>query len=410
MKQYEILNAGYQEENSRFSHGAGCNLYDENGIEYIDMAMGAGSLILGHTPQKTLEALHKQSRQGTIFLQNNSVIQQLSQTVSERIPKHLTKHVYCNSGSEATQRAVRIARAATNKSVIASFQGGWHGMNEWTLSENSDRFVDNKSLSSIGIPNSALKETLLLPYNNEDTWKALQQHANVIAAVIIEPVQGSNPQKNIQPFLKKLEKMCKTLNIILIFDEMITGFRLHLGGGACYFDIKPDIATYGKILGGGLPIGMVAISNDIYEKTFLDPNKRMLTGGTFSANPLSAATGNATLDKLNKQSYQELNRLGALFRELANEQLNYYKIPFKAEGIGSISRIYFTNQPIKNRKERDQLEINNGLQAKFRQHLWRNKVIWPNNGIICNALCQTDELIEHVITRVINAAKELSIN
>ena len=405
MKEYEILNGGYQAQYTKFSRGSGCYLYDENNVEYIDMVMGAGSLILGHANEQVVNAIQEQSQHGSIFLQNNDKVQQLSQSIAEKIPEHLTKYIYCNSGSEATQRAVRIARAATNKSVIASFQGGWHGMNEWTLLDDGGRFgATNQSLPTRGIPDGALKETLSLPYNSENTFTLLRKHADVIAAVIIEPLQGSNPQPEIKYYLQKLEETCTDLNIILIFDEIITGFRINSGGGANYFSIKPDIATYGKILGGGLPIGMVAISDDIHHKTFLDPNKSMLTGGTFSANPLSAAAGNAAIIQLDEHSYKKLDGLGALFRQLANEKFVHFNIPFKADGLGSISRIYFTDQPFKNREERDQLEIKNSLQSQFKTKLWEKKIIWPTNGIICNALCQTNELIQHVVEQVVDTA------
>jgi glutamate-1-semialdehyde 2,1-aminomutase len=409
MNSFEILNHGYQSNHLEFSYGSGSHLYDESETAYIDMALGSGSLILGHAPSAIVNTINKQSQLGTLFLQNNNSTQQLSQRVCDKIPKHLTKHIYCNSGSEATQRAVRIARAATNKTVIASFQGGWHGMNEWTLHDDGGRFgINSSSLPSLGIPTSVMNETLSLPYNNEECWSILERHADVIAAVIIEPLQGSNPQPDIKSFLKKLEQVCNQLNIILIFDEIITGFRLHPGGGASYFDIKPDIATYGKILGGGLPIGLVTISEAIHSKTFLDTNKTMLTGGTFSANPLSTATGTEVLSHLNAASYETLNSLGTLFRQLTNEKFEHYNIPFRARGLGSISRIYFTDKPVRNRAERDLFEIDAKLQIKFRQLLWQSRVIWPANGIICQALCQSNQLIEEITNHIIDAAKNLS--
>lgn len=407
MNQYNILNPGYGLEDTQFIKGKGSYLYSKNGDKYIDMSMGAGALILGHAPEKIITAVEKQLNKGTLFLQNNTIVQKLSEQISKRIPEYLKHHIYCNTGSEATQRAVRLARAASGKMHIASFQGGWHGMNEWTLLDDGGRFGDRIVKPYSGIPEVALDYSILLPYNDDSIWLKLEENANKLAAIIIEPIQGSNPQPQIYNYLEKLITVCNKLNIMVIFDEVITGFRFGKGGVAKAFKLTPDIVTYGKVLGGGLPIGLVAFNHQVHQKTFNNPDNKILTGGTFSANPLSAASALATLNELNESLYTDIDKLAKYFRKKLNELFKSNHIPFKADGIYSISRVYFTDHTIKNRQERDEYELPSHLQLKFRELLWEKNIIWPNNGIVCFSITHNIRLIDTVITEIITAAKQV---
>jgi glutamate-1-semialdehyde 2,1-aminomutase len=409
-KAFNILNGGYSSDNPIFLKGQRNKLQAEDGEWYIDMAMGAGSLIFGHGEKDIVDAISSQAQHSSILLQNNTIIQDFSQKIATFVPSYLNKFVFCNTGSEATQRAVRLARAATGKTHIASFQGGWHGMNEWTLLDDGGRFGETKIKSYAGIPQVALNHSVLLPYNCDLVWQLLEENAGKLAAIIIEPIQGSNPQSNIRLYLEKLIAYCKSLEILVIFDEVITGFRLAQGGASEDFRLKADIVTYGKILGGGLPIGMVACSERVFQKTFAVPSKSILTGGTFSANPLTAAAGLATLKKLNDDLYLKLNALGEHFRQELNNGFKLHGIPFKADGYKSINRVYFTDQSIRNRAERDKLELPAEKQNQFRKSLYEQKVIWPTNGVICLSSSLDIVTLDEVIEKVIIAAKNTLVS
>lgn len=396
---YWIRNSGYSPKDKIFVKSEGHYIFDQEGRPFLDLAMGAGSLIFGHSPQFIQQALSQQASCGTIFLQNNLNIQNLSEVISQRIPAQLSNHIYCNSGSEATQRALRLARAATGKMKIASFHGGWHGMNEWTLLDNGGRF-DTSVKPYEGIPPEILKYSVLLPYNSKDTFTELEKNSSDLAAIIIEPLQGSNPQPQIASFLRELVGYCNKKNILVIFDEIITGFRLHSGGAAQLFGIVPDIATYGKVLGGGLPVGLVTFNESVCAKTFDIPDKRILTGGTFSANPFVALAGLATLKKLSSDVYLDLNFIGEYFRERMNSAFVKNSLPLYADGVGSISRIYFTPTKINNREERDKLEMSPDVQRQFRLSLEKKNILWPTNGILCHSTCFTKEIANTVVDEV----------
>ncbi|MCF2948111.1 aminotransferase class III-fold pyridoxal phosphate-dependent enzyme [Paraglaciecola aquimarina] len=403
---FKILNGGYNQSNQQFVKGVKNTLTSLDGENYIDMTMGAGSLIFGHADEDIVKAIEQQAKCSPIYLQNNPVIQALGQKVSEFLPDNLSNYIFCNTGSEATQRAIRLARAATGKMHIASFQGGWHGMNEWTLLDDGGRFGETKIRSYAGIPDSALEYSLLLPYNDESIWPTLKENADKLAAIIIEPIQGSNPQPAIKDYLTKLVKHCRSLGILVIFDEIITGFRVAKGGASQAFNLEADIVTYGKVLGGGLPMGLVACNQFVYDNTFAEPTKSILTGGTFSANPLSAAAGLATLNKLTDEVYARISDLSDYFRNSLNQTFQKLDIPFMANGYQSISRIYFTNKPIQNRKQRDALECPAHVQSKFREELWKAGIIWPTNGIVCMPATQTKSTLDTVITHVMNCAQK----
>lgn len=402
---YKILNPGYSAEHRQFEKGHGNYLFTSDSDRYIDMAMGAGSLIFGHADPDVSKAIEQQAARSPIFLQNNGAVQALTEGISKVIPDYLSNFVYCNTGSEATQRAVRLARAATGKMHIASFQGGWHGMNEWTLLDDGGRFGATPITSYAGIPNVALQYSMLLPYNEETIWEILAQNADKLAAVIIEPIQGSNPQQDIANFLTKLISTCKHHGILVIFDEVITGFRISKGGATELFGLDADIVTYGKVIGGGLPMGIVAFSEEIFDRTFACPEKSILTGGTFSANPLSSAAGLATLNKLSFETYEHLQQLSEYFRDRLNKSFLEAELPFSAGGFKSVNRVYFTNKSFKNRQQRDALEMAPNLQARFRTYLWDKKIIWPGNGIVCLPTTQTKEILDYVADEVLLAAK-----
>lgn len=407
MADRQILNAGYEERDDAFERAEGNYIHREDGKRFLDLALGAGSLIMGHADPDIVAAVQRQVAAGTIYLQNSAQSHQLAEALADFIPTVLPHYIFCNSGSEATQRAVRYARAATGKAVIASFEGGWHGMNEWTLFENGRDFAIGEGRAFDGIPDIVSQASICLPYNDISALNYLIANADQIAAIIIEPIQGSNPQPQIGTYLHALMSSCREHGILVIFDELISGFRLAPGGAAERMELMPDIACYGKILGGGLPMGMVAISENVHARTFGSADKSMLTGGTFSANPLSCAAGLALLNRLESDAYRRLQKLGDYFRRVVNKALYDEGIPFHCDGVGSITRLYFCREEVKSRADRDAKQISVVQQHVFHQAMKAQAVLWPSNGILCHALTQNETLYDALAVQIVVAAREV---
>ncbi|MGU5646344.1 aminotransferase class III-fold pyridoxal phosphate-dependent enzyme [Aeromonas caviae] len=403
MDKYVIHHPGYNANTERYIAAEGAFLIKENGAAVFDAGLGAGSQILGHCHNTIVDALKRQVGKGILFLNNNPQIHLLAEQLCSVIPKKLNNFVFCNSGSEATQRAIRYARAATSKNKIASFHGGWHGMNEWTLQDDGSRFGNKDARLPSGIPLSILEHSILLPYNDDQAFEILSKNKEHLAAVCIEPIQGSNPRGDIIPFLQHLEKLCKDNNILIIYDEIITGFRLGIGGACEKWSLNPDIVTYGKILGGGLPVGLVAFTDEISQLTFTDKEKRMLSGGTFSANPLMATAACAVINCLKSRDYSVIDNLASILREQTNKQLIEMKMPCRLSGEASINRLYFTDQPVQNRAHRDRMELDSNFQHRFRENMMKLDVLWPTNGIIFTGFCHDEKIIADLSLKIVSA-------
>ena len=408
-KNYRIHNNGYDIVNEPvIASSQGSFLISISGEKYFDPGLGAGSQILGYSNKQITSTIKNQIEKGSIYLHNNLNIQLFTEKLTEILPSQFTNFVYCNSGSEATQRALRIARVATGRKKIAYFHGGWHGMNEWTMNNDGERFGKFFISREDGIPKTLKKNSILLPYNDDRAFDIIQAYSNELACIIVEPVQGSNPRNDITDFLDKIQQICKKFDILFILDEIITGFRLGIGGASKLWNLSPDIITYGKIIGGGLPIGLVSLTNEIACRSFGDTNKFVPTGGTFSANPLVATAGLSVLNILGAKDYNYINQLGDLLRSLVNSYYKKYGIPLSVIGTNSISRIVFTNQKFKNRMERDYLEQGTqNKQIEFRKKMLDKNILWPNNGILFTGFCNTKNQIEKFATKINETSHEV---
>ena len=408
-KNYSIHNNGYDIVNEPvIASSQGSFLISISGEKYFDPGLGAGSQILGYSNKQITSAIKNQIEKGSIYLHNNLNIQLFTEKLTEILPSQFTNFVYCNSGSEATQRALRIARVATGRKKIAYFHGGWPGLNEWTMNNDGERFGKFFIPREDGIPNTLKKNSILLPYNDDKAFEIIQAYSNELACIIVEPVQGSNPRNDITDFLDKIQQICKKFDILFILDEIITGFRLGIGGASKLWNLSPDIITYGKIIGGGLPIGLVSLTNEIACRSFGDTNKFVPTGGTFSANPLVATAGLSVLNILGAKDYNYINQLGDLLRSLVNSYYKKYGIPLSVIGTNSISRIVFTNQKFKNRMERDYLEQGTqNKQIEFRKKMLDKNILWPNNGILFTGFCNTKNQIEKFATKINETSHEV---
>jgi len=367
-----------------------CHIETDKGIKLIDTTMGSGAQIIGHN-NPLIKKIGKQIKRGTIYTIPNIRTSEVNFYLKEYVnPDFHEEYVFCNSGTEANMRAIRLARAYTGKNLIGRFHGGWHGGLDGFLREHSD----NK-----GIPLATDNLFAVLPYNDD---KCFERITSDMAAIIVEPTQGSNPRSDIKEFLKKLRDHCTKVGVLLIFDEVMTGFRLSANGGSGVFDVRPDIITYGKVLGGGFPIGAVGAKADIIK------TKDVFYGGTFSANPLSMYAAKLTLKTIiNKEyiEYDKINYAGELFRNELNDFFIKFGIKMRAMGCGSVNRIIFTDKFIKNRADRDQLEPKNAQEA-FSDKLKRLGVFVNGNGLYHFSMSHTPDVMRKLIN-IIKSATEV---
>jgi glutamate-1-semialdehyde 2,1-aminomutase len=325
--------------------GSGSHMFDEDDNEYIDYCMSWGPLILGHADKDVIKAVIEAAKSGTSFGTPNRYEVGIAEMVISRFPS-IERIRFVSSGTEAAMSAIRLARGCTGRDKIIKFDGCYHGHADYLL------VAGGSGLATFGIPDSAgvtkdnAKDTIVAPYNDPDSLEqALKKEQNNIAAVIMEPVPCNYglipPKKN---YLKEVRNLCDKHGVLLIFDEVITGFRLAKGGAQEYFGVKPDITAFGKIIGGGLPVGAYGASKKIMAK--IAPDGPVYQAGTLSGNPLAMAAGIATLKKLNANAYKLLGRNAQKFRELLQPALDRYSGKILFLQMESIFALYFTDKKI----------------------------------------------------------------
>ncbi|MBU3821781.1 glutamate-1-semialdehyde 2,1-aminomutase [Flavobacteriaceae bacterium XHP0103] len=325
----------------------GAYLFDEDGNKLIDYINSWGPMILGHAHEPVVNAVIEKAKKGTSFGAPTEIETQIAELAVSMVP-NVDKIRFVNSGTEACMSAVRLARGVTGKDKIIKFAGCYHG--------HSDSFLiqAGSGASTFGTPNSpgvtpgTAKDTLLARYNDIDNVKQLiEANPNEVACIIIEPVAGNMgcvPPK--EGFLQGLRSLCDTHNILLIFDEVMTGFRLAKGGAQELFGIKADIVCFGKVIGGGLPVGAFAARNEIMNH--LAPLGPVYQAGTLSGNPLAMAAGLAMLSELNNDAkiFERLaNKTEYLHKGIANV-LNKNKITHTINRVGSMISVHFAKEQV----------------------------------------------------------------
>jgi len=324
----------------------GSRLYDVDGNEYIDFWMGHYALILGHSPPKVMRKVKHQLDGGTHFGTAHELEVALAEQVVKMVPSAQMVR-FANSGTEAMMYATRLARTVTQRDRIGKFEGGWHGGYDALHIAVKPPF---NAPESSGLTRGVLKDTVVLPFNKtEPARKALKKEK--LAAVFIEPILGSGGGIPAQiDFLKELRELCSENGTLLVFDEVITGFRLAPGGAQQFFRVKPDITVLGKILGGGFPIGALAASREIMEH--INPliyERPMFSfhGGTFSANPITMTAGLATLHLLKDgKLINRLNKKGDYLRRQLEDVFERKKVDVQVTGLGSLWHTHFTKEKI----------------------------------------------------------------
>ncbi len=326
---------------------AGSRITDADGRSYIDYVMSWGPLIHGHAPRSLTKALAAAARKGTSFGAPTELEVQLAELVQTLMPS-LEMVRFVSSGTEATMSAVRVARAHTRRDKIIKFEGCYHG--------HADEFLvqAGSGLTTLGVPTSpgvtraSAADTLLATYNDLPSVQRLcEGFADQIAALIVEPIAGNMGVVLPQPrFLQGLRELCNRYRILLVFDEVISGFRVASGGAQGWSGVVPDLTCLGKIIGGGLPVGAYGGREDLMR--LVAPAGPVYQAGTLSGNPLAMTAGLWSLKRLSKGLYGQLNRLGARLAEGLADAARGAGVPVQVNGIGSALTPFFTASPVTN--------------------------------------------------------------
>jgi len=346
----------------------------KNGKKLLDTTFCSGTLLLGHANKIINKQIKKKIDLGLAYAIPNIHTDKYS-IILKKIFKNYSKFLMCGSGSDAIIKSIRIARAITNKEYIVMAKGSWHGSVDQTLFDHDDK---KKRTLSKGLTKDTIKKIILVPYNDfEKTKKIINKYKSKIALVLLEPIQQEIPSIYNETYIKKTYDLCKKINILIGFDEMITGMRVNKFSVHQKLNIKPDLCTVGKIIGGGLPIGVIGLTKNI-EKKLQIKNNKVFFGGTFSGNPLVAQTGYKTLDyiyKNKKKIYFRLEKLSKHFETKMNLFYNDNNIEMKIIRYDSIIKIIYTKKKIKNKKEKKIIE------DKFQEKIKNLRKFTFDNGV-----------------------------
>lgn len=350
------------------SHGKGSRIFDVSGNEYVDWLMGSGPMILGHAHPAITEAVIKAVENGSTFFATNDKAVELAEVMVNAVP--CAEQVrYTTSGTDACFNAMRACRAFTGKEKILKFEGGFHGTSDYALMSltppASVEYPQSKA-SSGGIPKAIEDLMLIAPYNDLATTETIiNAHLDDIAAVIVEPIQRVIAPK--PGFLQGLSDLTKRHNIPLIFDEVVTSFRLAYGGAQEFYGVTPDLCTVGKIMGGGYPLAAILGRADIlsvFDRRASDSDTYVNQIGTLNGNPIACAAGLATLDVMQEEgTYEKIYSAGAAIRKALVDICNENGVPVQSCGEDAIFDIYFSEQPVSN--YRDTLAADGVMMTRF---------------------------------------------
>lgn len=329
------------------SHAKGAYLYDVDGNRYVDFISSWGPLILGHAYEPVINAVIEKAKLGTSFGMPTAIETELAALAVKMVPG-IEKIRFVNSGTEACMSAIRLARGFTGKDKIIKFKGCYHGHSDAFLIQAGSGAVTFGAPSSPGVTKGTAKDTLLADYNDlEGIYQLVEEHKGSIAAIIIEPVAGNmgciSPS---QAFIQGLRSICTKEDILLVFDEVMTGFRLAAGGAQELLDVRADILCFGKVIGGGLPVGAFAAKTEIM--SHLAPEGAIYQAGTLSGNPLAMSAGLAMLQALDlePQIFKSLAEKTAYLHKGMEAVLVRHKIPHTINRVGSMMSVHFTTEAV----------------------------------------------------------------
>jgi glutamate-1-semialdehyde 2,1-aminomutase len=390
----------------------GARIWDADDNEFLDCMLGFSVMILGNAPDEVEAAIREALPRGTHYGQCHEHEYSFAKLFCDMAPG-VEKVTFCNSGTEATMYALRLARATTGRPLVAKFEGGYHGTHDLlAVSFGRPRpapdlngpIEDPAALpESPGLAEGAWKDTIVLPFNHPAAFDKIRRHASRLAAVIVEPVQGAAGTIPAgREFLSELRRVTREVGAFLIFDEVITGFRLAPGGAQEFYGVIPDVSTYGKVAGGGLPFGAVGGSAEAMRLMEYDVDfaRSILVAGTFNGNPLTTAAGTAVLRRLREepQLYSRLNAMGERFRSEINRFAQEKDYPAIATGVGSMFSMHAVRGPVNS--VRDLREGNRAANAGLGLLYRKNGLhITPSHGFMSAAHADED------ITRLIEIYK-----
>lgn len=354
-----------------------CYLYDEDGNKYLDFVGSWGPMILGHSNKQITEAIKKQSSRGISFGAPTKNELEIAKLIKSYVPS-IEKLRMVNSGTEATMSCIRLARGTTNRNIIIKFVGCYHGHVDSLLVKAGSGLATLGVPDSPGIPEELSKLTITIPYNDNNAVKeAFNKHAKDIAAVIVEPIAGNmgfiEPNED---FLQNLRQVCTENKSILIFDEVMTGFRVARGGAQELFNIDPDLTALGKIVGGGLPVGVYGGKKEIMDN--IAPDGPIYQAGTLSGNPIAVSAGTALLKQLKDQKiYEKLEKNAKNFLKIIKDYCDQNKIPFSFSARGGMFGFFFSKNLPKNFDEVESTDID-FFKKFFRGMLEENIYLPPS--------------------------------
>ncbi|WP_120504094.1 aspartate aminotransferase family protein [Sulfitobacter mediterraneus] len=386
------------------ARGEGSHVWDEDGNEYIDYLIGSGPMLLGHGHPEVMEAVLEQLPKGMTFFANNAKGVELAEAIVEAVP--CCEQVrFVASGGEADMYAIRLARAHTGRNKILKFEGGYHGMSaeaQMSLAPSERVNFPQAVPDSAGIPQGVADQMLIAPYNDLAAVEALLNEHKDVAAIIAEPLQRIIPA---QPgYLQGLRDLCYKNHVLLIFDEIVTGFRLAYGGAQERYGVTPDICTLGKIIGGGFPLAALGASAEImqhFDKTIVGADKWLMQLGTLSGNPIAAAAGLKTMEVLRREgSYDTLRAIGKSLQDMQSDALTKAGVPHQICGDETLFDIFFTKAACRDYRsaKHDDPTQNTTYNASLRKN-----GIFKSPGKLYPSLAVTKVDLEHTKDAVLKA-------
>lgn len=390
--------------------GKGARVWDEDGNEFIDYLIGSGPMVLGHGHPEVLEAVAEQLAKGMTFFANNARGIELAEVLVEAVPC-ADQVRYVSTGGEADMYAMRLARAFTGRDKVLKFEGGYHGMTGEALMSLAPKTLVNFPQAvpdSAGIPESVRDGMLIAPFNDAEFARQLiAEHAGDIACVIVEPLQRLIPPE--PGFLEALRAETQKHGIVLIFDEVVTGFRLAYGGAQEAYGVIPDLCTLGKIIGGGFPLAAIAGKAGImahFDRAMVGDKGFTFQIGTLSGNPVASVAGLKTLEILKRPgSYEQLRAKGQRLMDSFSTHLDGFGIPHQIVGDPVLYDVVFTEKPV--RDYRDVLKGDARKATVFNQSLRASGILKPDSKLYAS-LALTDADIDETDAAIAKAAAHLT--
>ena len=390
-----------------FERGKGSKLYDIDGNEYIDCVSSWGPLIFGHADSDTLAAVNDSASRGTSYGAPTLIETEMANAIKDMVPS-VEKVRMVNSGTEATMSAIRLARGYTNKEKIIKFSGNYHGHGDSFLIKAGSGAVTLGLPDSPGVTKNIAKDTLIANFNNiESVEKLFNDNSKNIAAVIVEPIAGNmGLVKPLKTFLQDLRNLCNKFKSVLIFDEVMTGFRVAAGGAQELYGVHPDLTTLGKIIGGGLPVGAYGGKEEIMN--LLAPEGPVYQAGTLSGNPLAMSAGLTVLNLLENKVYEKLENISKKIEDGWNKNIIETKTKAHIARVGSMMTLFFSDKNQINNYN-DALELNTEQYAKYFKSMLNMGVYLPPSQYECLFLSTAidDDDINHLIKSNKKALEEL---